>query len=102
MWLGELLHVAARDGDRGNPRPVRYALLAESSPFAPFFSMDPTSGRARISKVPMSIWKVESEHLNLKVWKVEFEKWIRKCDNWKIEIPAIFHYVKLSSKIREF
>jgi hypothetical protein len=39
-----VLKVKADDGDKGSPREVGYALLADGSPFAPFFSMDPTTG----------------------------------------------------------
>ena len=40
-----VLSVKAEDGDKGNPREIGYALLADGSPFAPFFWMDPQSGR---------------------------------------------------------
>lgn len=40
-----VLRVRAEDGDKGNPREIGYALLADGSPFAPFFLMDPQSGK---------------------------------------------------------
>ena len=39
-----VLKVRAEDGDKGNPRQITYAVLADSSPFAPFFYMDPQTG----------------------------------------------------------
>lgn len=44
-----MLRVRAEDGDKGNPRPIGYAILADSSPFAPFFSMDPHSGKSALN-----------------------------------------------------
>ena len=42
-----VLKVKAEDGDKGNPRQITYAVLADSSPFAPFFYMDPQTGWER-------------------------------------------------------
>lgn len=46
-----VLKVKAEDGDKGNPRPIGYAIMADSSPFAPFFSMDPNSGKSTHSYI---------------------------------------------------
>ena len=44
------MRVKAEDGDRGSPRQVRYAILAKSSQFAPFFTMDASSGSLTVRK----------------------------------------------------
>ncbi|GLH16106.1 Cadherin-86C [Gryllus bimaculatus] len=43
-----VLRVEARDGDRGAPRAVRYGLVSESQPLAPFFHVDEHSVAAGV------------------------------------------------------
>lgn len=40
----KILQVHAEDGDKGNPREVRYGLVSESNPFTSFFDINDTSG----------------------------------------------------------
>ncbi|CAB3363388.1 Hypothetical predicted protein [Cloeon dipterum] len=43
-----VLRVLAEDGDKGNPREIRYGLLTQGNPFTPFFRMEETSGELRL------------------------------------------------------
>ncbi|XP_030564312.1 cadherin-86C [Drosophila novamexicana] len=40
----KILQVHAEDGDKGNPREVRYGLVSENNPFTSFFDINDTSG----------------------------------------------------------
>nr|Q9VGW1.3 RecName: Full=Cadherin-86C; Flags: Precursor [Drosophila melanogaster]ACD79974.1 cadherin [Drosophila melanogaster] len=40
----KILQVHAEDGDKGNPREVRYGLVSENNPFTSFFDINETSG----------------------------------------------------------
>ncbi|XP_055908352.1 cadherin-86C [Eupeodes corollae] len=40
----KILQVHAEDGDKGNPREVRYGLVSEGNPFTSFFDINDTSG----------------------------------------------------------
>ncbi|XP_030382490.1 cadherin-86C [Scaptodrosophila lebanonensis] len=40
----KILQVHAEDGDKGNPRDVRYGLVSEGNPFTSFFYINDTSG----------------------------------------------------------
>lgn len=42
-----ILRVKAEDGDKGIPRSVNYGVMTDSSPFAPFFIMDPFTGKTK-------------------------------------------------------
>ncbi|CAG9859220.1 unnamed protein product [Phyllotreta striolata] len=48
-----ILRVQAEDGDRGNPREIRYGLVPEKNPFVAFFNMDETTGELRLAR-PLS------------------------------------------------
>lgn len=41
----KILQVHAEDGDKGNPREVRYGLVSENNPFTSFFDINDTSGK---------------------------------------------------------
>lgn len=41
----KILEVHAEDGDRGNPREVRYGLVSEGNPFTPFFNLSDDKGK---------------------------------------------------------
>lgn len=41
----QILQVHAEDGDKGNPREVRYGLVSEGNPFTSFFDINDTSGK---------------------------------------------------------
>ncbi|XP_057668019.1 cadherin-86C [Diorhabda carinulata] len=43
-----VLRVHAEDGDRGNPRDIRYGLVPEDDPFVTFFSINETTGEIRL------------------------------------------------------
>lgn len=43
-----ILQIRAEDGDRGNPRSVRYGLVSEGSPFTPFFNLSEDKGKISI------------------------------------------------------
>lgn len=45
----KILQVHAEDGDKGNPREVRYGLVSENNPFTSFFDINDTSGKKYIS-----------------------------------------------------
>ncbi|XP_017465171.1 PREDICTED: cadherin-86C [Rhagoletis zephyria] len=40
----KILQVHAEDGDKGNPREIRYGLVSEGNPFTSFFDINDTSG----------------------------------------------------------
>ncbi|XP_055377610.1 cadherin-86C [Condylostylus longicornis] len=40
----KVLQVHAEDGDKGNPREIRYGLVSEGNPFTSFFDINDTSG----------------------------------------------------------
>lgn len=40
-----VVKVHAEDGDKGNPRDIRYGLVSEGNPFTPFFNISETSGK---------------------------------------------------------
>ena len=45
MFPGDVVvRVKAEDGDRGNPRDIRYGLISEGNPFTPFFNITDTTG----------------------------------------------------------
>lgn len=45
LSVGDLiLRVHAEDGDKGNPREIRYGLVSDSNQFLQFFSIDETTG----------------------------------------------------------
>ncbi|XP_028144582.2 cadherin-86C [Diabrotica virgifera virgifera] len=48
-----ILRVHAEDGDRGNPRDIRYGLVPDKNPFVTFFSIDETTGELRLAR-PLS------------------------------------------------
>lgn len=35
----------AEDGDKGNPREIRYGLVSENNPFTSFFNINDTTGK---------------------------------------------------------
>lgn len=35
----------AEDGDKGNPREIRYGLVSEGNPFTSFFDINDTTGK---------------------------------------------------------
>lgn len=37
--------VHAEDGDKGNPRTIRYGLVSEGNPFTPFFNISESTGK---------------------------------------------------------
>lgn len=39
-----ILKVKAEDGDRGNPRSIRYGLVSDGNPFTTFFNMSEDTG----------------------------------------------------------
>lgn len=41
----QILHVHAEDGDKGNPREIRYGLVSEGNPFTSFFNINDTTGK---------------------------------------------------------
>lgn len=41
----QVLHVHAEDGDKGNPREIRYGLVSEGNPFTSFFDINDTTGK---------------------------------------------------------
>ena len=43
----QVLHVHAEDGDKGNPREIRYGLVSEGNPFTSFFDINDTTGKYR-------------------------------------------------------
>lgn len=45
MFLLKVLQVHAEDGDKGNPREIRYGLVSEGNPFTSFFDINDTSGK---------------------------------------------------------
>ncbi|KAF5305560.1 hypothetical protein FQA39_LY01651 [Lamprigera yunnana] len=45
-----ILTVHAEDGDRGNPRAIRYGLVSEGNPFTPFFNLSEDKGILRLAK----------------------------------------------------
>ncbi|XP_059490916.1 cadherin-86C isoform X2 [Neocloeon triangulifer] len=45
-----ILKVMAEDGDKGNPREIRYGLLTQGNPFTPFFRIGETSGELRLTR----------------------------------------------------
>lgn len=56
----KILKVTAQDGDRGNPREIRYGLVSEKNPFTTFFNISEKSGNYPLPKNEMlavvSIW----------------------------------------------
>lgn len=40
----KILKVNAQDGDRGNPRQIRYGLVSEKNPFTTFFNISEKTG----------------------------------------------------------
>lgn len=40
----QVLQVHAEDGDKGNPREIRYGLVSEGNPFTSFFDINDTTG----------------------------------------------------------
>lgn len=45
LKVGEkILKVFAQDGDRGNPRQIRYGLVSEKNPFTTFFNISEKTG----------------------------------------------------------
>ncbi|XP_063907032.1 cadherin-86C [Zophobas morio] len=48
-----VLRVHAEDGDRGNPRDIRYGLVPEGNPFTPFFNISEQTGELRLVR-PLS------------------------------------------------
>lgn len=40
----QILQVHAEDGDKGNPREIRYGLVSEGNPFTSFFNINDTTG----------------------------------------------------------
>lgn len=47
-----VLKVRAEDGDRGNPRDIRYGLVSEGNPFTPFFNLSEDSGEVSTCSAP--------------------------------------------------
>ncbi|XP_018332036.1 cadherin-86C-like [Agrilus planipennis] len=45
-----VMKVRAEDGDRGNPRDIRYGLLPEENPFASFFVLSENAGELRLAR----------------------------------------------------
>ncbi|KAK4881518.1 hypothetical protein RN001_004837 [Aquatica leii] len=45
-----ILRVHAEDGDRGNPRMIRYGLVSEGNPFTAFFNLSEDTGILRLAK----------------------------------------------------
>ncbi|KAK5650802.1 hypothetical protein RI129_001831 [Pyrocoelia pectoralis] len=45
-----ILTVHAEDGDRGNPRAIRYGLVSEGNPFTSFFNLSDDKGILRLAK----------------------------------------------------
>ncbi|EEZ97721.1 cadherin-86C [Tribolium castaneum] len=43
-----VLRIHAEDGDRGNPRDIRYGLVPENNPFTPFFNISEETGELRL------------------------------------------------------
>lgn len=43
----EVLRVHAEDGDRGNPRTIRYGLLSEGNPYTSFFNISEDTGKIK-------------------------------------------------------
>ena len=41
----KILQIHAEDGDKGNPREIRYGLVSEGNPFTSFFDINDTSGK---------------------------------------------------------
>lgn len=40
-----VLRVKAEDGDKGSPRDINYVIMVDNNPFAPFFFMEPQTGK---------------------------------------------------------
>lgn len=40
----EILQVHAEDGDRGNPRTIKYALISDGNPYKSFFNISEDTG----------------------------------------------------------
>lgn len=40
----KILKIQAQDGDRGNPRPIKYSLINEGNPIAMYFSINGKTG----------------------------------------------------------
>ncbi|CAH1407036.1 unnamed protein product [Nezara viridula] len=57
-----VLKVTAKDGDRGLPREVRYALVAEKNPFTVFFDIDPVTGVIRLVRELRELTAISRSH----------------------------------------
>lgn len=47
------MQVHAEDGDKGNPREIRYGLVSEGNPFTSFFDINDTSGKLLLIMVKL-------------------------------------------------
>ncbi|GLV43635.1 Cadherin 86C [Carabus blaptoides fortunei] len=45
-----VVKVHAEDGDKGNPRDIRYGLVSEGNPFTPFFNISETTGEIILAR----------------------------------------------------
>ncbi|XP_049803738.1 cadherin-86C-like [Schistocerca nitens] len=57
-----VVRVQAEDGDRGQPREMRYGLVSEGTPLISFFSVDERSGEVRLQKPLRELLSVTHAH----------------------------------------
>ncbi|KAL1117783.1 hypothetical protein AAG570_004098 [Ranatra chinensis] len=57
-----IVRVTARDGDKGSPRKVKYALVSEGNPFTVFFSIDQDTGDIRLDRPLKELASISRSH----------------------------------------
>lgn len=96
FYFVKILHVHAEDGDKGNPREIRYGLVSEGNPFTSFFNINETTGKLFFScwlfswiLVLCCYFYMLKCHAHLSVLYFSMINLILKMFNWK-EIRTFF------------